>query len=161
MLICIDSNIFIWGIKKQCSLGQEKMLSHAEAFFKWVEDEKHDLLLPSLVLAECLQPEPIEKHNEYIQLAYNIFQIKSFGIVEALKYGELLNESKFSDAKQLTIELCTNREKMKIDHLILACALANGAKKLFTTDDRFAKFAQKLIVVDTITSIPVQSKIEF
>jgi predicted nucleic acid-binding protein len=159
MLICIDSNVFIWGIKKQASPGQENMLLHAQEFFKWVKQEKHHIILPSIVLAECLQPEPPNVHAEYVETAQDIFQIVNFGIVEALKYAEILNSGSFDEAKALMIELGTNREKMKLDHLILSSGLANGAKILFTTDGKFKQFAEKHITVETITKFSIQTEL--
>ena len=58
MIVCIDSNIVIWGIKQQES---ESMIERALGFFEWCDKEKHAVMIPSIVIAEILAPETQEK----------------------------------------------------------------------------------------------------
>ncbi len=157
MLYCIDSNTFIWGIKKQAEPADEHRLSEALALIKWIDDSKHQMLLPTVVLAECLIREPEERHPEIMAEAYKRFIVADFDSRCALKYGELLRLEKWELAKGAAREHDIRREKMKLDHMIICCALVNGAKGIFSNDKDVHLFGNGIIDVHYVNSITRQS----
>ncbi len=72
----------------------------------------------------------------------------------ATKYSQILNKN-FPDLKKIAKEEGVSREKMKVDHLILACALVNGAKTIYTHDEKLSKFSEGLIGVKSLPSPPI------
>ena len=52
--VCVDTNILIWYIKKECTKGQEDMLEKAEYLFDYFERSEILIVIPSLVVAELL-----------------------------------------------------------------------------------------------------------
>lgn len=68
MIYCIDSNIIIWGIKKQATDGQEEMIKRAEQFFLHADEYDDIILIPSIVLAEILAPDPPQLKAKYIEI---------------------------------------------------------------------------------------------
>ncbi len=153
MIVCIDSQIFVWGIKKDSTAGQEDMIPKAEFFFKWVDEHKHNLLIPSIVVAEVLAPEPIEKYNDYLQIINQNFIVVNFDSRAATKYAQLLN-GKFDNLKELAKENGIRREKMKFDHIVIACALIGKAKCIYTFDKGLKTFATGLIDVKELPPLP-------
>lgn len=153
MMFCIDSQILIWGIKKQSSDGQEDMIKRAEHFFRWVDKEKHDILIPTVVIAEILAPEPKEKYSEYMDQINENFMIGEFNTMCAIRYADLLY-GKFGDLKQLMHNNGIRKEKMKADFMVLATALAYKAKTLYTNDQGLLKIAKGHIQVANIPELP-------
>ena len=86
------------------------------------------------------------------------FIVADFDSRAATKYSQILNGN-FSDLKEMTIEGKNGREKMKVDHLILACALVNGATAIYSHDVSLKKFATGLIDVRPLPIRPVQSEL--
>ena len=153
MILCIDSQIFIWGIKKQCTDGQENMIERAEYFFKWADKEKHHILIPTVVIAEILAPEPVEKHAELMNIISENFIIGNFDILCAIRYARLLNQ-KFADLKLFAKDNGIRREKMKADFMIVATALACNAHQIYSNDAHIVKYGKGLIQVNDVPFLP-------
>lgn len=78
MVFCIDSMVFIDGIKKNTTADA---VARAEYFFDWVDKEGHQLLIPTVVIAEVLAPEPLEKYPVYIDIIDKGFMVAEAKIV--------------------------------------------------------------------------------
>src|SRR5436190_9570769 len=122
MKICIDSHPIIWGIKKQATTGQEDMVAKAEYFFHWVDEEKHDVIIPTIVVAEILAPEPVTIQSQYLEILNGKFILADFDSRAALKYAQIMH-GRFDEAKRIATEQGRFRQEMKIDHLIVAIAI--------------------------------------
>lgn len=155
MTVCIDSQIIIWGIKKQSSAGQENLIIQAEYFFKWIDEQKHDVIIPSIVLAEIFAPEPAESRAKYLEYFNKNFIIVNFDTRTALKYAQILHGRK-EEIKQLMTQNDIPRQKMKADHLIVACAIVNNAKCIYSYDPGLKAFAQSFIEVRDMPALPPQ-----
>ena len=156
MTILIDSNIVIWGIKKQCTPGQENMIISAERFFDNAQENKIDILIPTPVVAEILSPEPKEKHADILKTINRYYIVVDFDIGVAQKTAELL----MNRSLEITSYLEENkviRDKMKFDHAILASALIYGANCIYSHDKDIKIIAQDAIPVLKLSN-QVQSK---
>lgn len=153
MLLAIDSQIIIWGIKKQSTDGQEDMIERAENFFSWVDNNNHEILIPTIVIAEILTPETIETRSTYIELFNKSFIVANFDMRCTLKYAQLLHGRK-EEIKGIMKENEIARQKMKADHLIIACALAHSAKCIYSYDPGLAAFAKGFIEVKELPPLP-------
>jgi predicted nucleic acid-binding protein len=140
MIVCIDSQIIIWGIKKQPATGQEDMVAKAEAFFDWVDKEEHDVIVPSVVAAEVLVPEPDEIRAQFLGILTKNFIIADFDTRAALKYAQLLH-GRFEEIKRIAAVNDTTRQKMKVDHLIISTAIVNNASCIYSYDKALKPFA--------------------
>lgn len=153
MIYCIDSQIFIWGIKKQCTAGQENMIEKAEYFFKRVDEEGHHILMPTIVIAEVLAPEPIEKYPFLMDVINRNFMVGEFNTMCAIRYANFLHK-RFDDLKKFAHDNGIRKEKMKADFMVLATALAYNADILFTNDNGLLKVSQGYIKADNIPDLP-------
>lgn len=153
MIYCVDSQILIWGIKKQCTEGQENKIEKAMHFFKKVDEEQHQILIPTIVIAEILAPEPREKHSMYMEVINDNFMIGEFNTMCAIRYAHILHD-KFDDLKKFAHDNGIRREKMKADFMVLATALAYGADTLYTNDKGLTKFANPYIHVSDLPNLP-------
>lgn len=155
MTICIDSQVIVWGIKKQPTKGQEEMVSKAEYFFEWVDNNGHEIILPTIVVAEVLAPEPETIRAKYLETLSKAFIVVNFDTRAALKYAQLLN-GRFEEVKKLQEETGTVRQKMKADHMIIATAIVNNANCIYSYDGGLTKFAQGFIDVKEFPTPPAK-----
>ena len=110
MVYCIDSNIIVWGIKKQASEGQEDMIARAEHIFIQADEYNDFILIPTIVLAEILTPEPPEVRNRYIDILNKSFIIAPFDTRAALKFADILH-SRWAEINNIAAETGTPRQK--------------------------------------------------
>lgn len=158
MVICIDSHVFIWGIKKKPSPDQMAMVERTEKFFEWADKNNVQVIIPSIVIAEVLIPEPIDTHVKYLELIYETFIVANFDERAALKYAEIAG-GRWEDIKALSADSGIRREKMKLDHMIIACRIVNGATAIYSTDPDVIKFGKGLIDVKEIPNFPTQASL--
>lgn len=53
-VICIDTHILIWGVKRQAEPNQQQLIERAEHFLEKCKSDGTRIILPSLVLGEVL-----------------------------------------------------------------------------------------------------------
>lgn len=160
MILCIDSNVFIWGIKKKATKGQDEMIARAEYLFEWADTSKHQILIPSIVLAECLAPEPLEKYPVIMEKVYKGFMIADFDTRAAAKYGQIFMH-RIEEMKKIAKEAKIAIPKMKMDHLIIASALVHNAAIIYSNDPGIRKFGQKHIDVKDLPKLPPKANTLF
>lgn len=153
MIICIDSHAIIWGIKGQATPGQEEMNERAEWLFQWADQNEHEIVIPTVVISEVLAPENPGARAFFLETMSKSFIIATFDTRAALKYAEILH-GRLKEVVALANETGTVRQKMKIDHLIIATALVNGASVIYSYDDGLKKFAAGYIDVKEFPPLP-------
>ena len=125
-IVCIDTNILIWGIKKQATEGQENKIDQAERFLKHLDSKGNDIIVPSLVVAELLMNIPNEQKGILLNKISKSFRIVAFDTISATLYSTIwfdLNR----DNKEL-INKSQLKNEMKIDCMIIAIAKTNNAE---------------------------------
>jgi predicted nucleic acid-binding protein len=152
MVYCIDSNIIIWGIKKQASPGQEEMIERAEQIFSRADEFEDYLVIPTLVLSEVLAPELLHIRPKYIEIFKKSFIVAPFDERAALMYAEIMHD-RFEEVKNIAASTNTLRQKTKVDHMIIATALVNNANAIYSTDAGLKAFAAGLIDVRDLPPI--------
>lgn len=146
MIYCIDSNIIIWGIKKQATKGQEEMIARAEQIFAKADELEDYIVIPTVALSEILAPELPHIRAKYIEILKKSFVIAPFDERAALKYAEIMHE-RFEEVKDLAASTNNPRQKTKVDHMIIATALVYNANAIYSTDGGLKTFASGLIDV--------------
>jgi predicted nucleic acid-binding protein len=139
-LICFDTHIMIWGVKKEASLGQEANIEKAISLIKKCETDGDDIMVPSIVLAEFLcGVDPILQH-EVAEFIRTTFIVPPFDAQAALKFTEMWN-NKQNRGQQIS------RAEMKADYMIIATAVVKGADCIYSEDQGLKRFAQGFINV--------------
>src|SRR5688572_26461735 len=158
MICCIDTNIFIHGIKQNS--GQQELIDRASYLFNWIDQNKHQVLIPSIVIAEVLSAEPLEKYPVYLDIINKGFQIANFDSRAASQYG-IMFMNRIDELKKIADENGIDKQKMKTDHLIIASAVAYGADRIYSHDPGLKIFGQKYIDVYDLPKIPDQQQFLF
>jgi predicted nucleic acid-binding protein len=147
-IICLDTHILIWGIKKDATEGQEHMVPIAESFIKSLDEErKIKVMVPSVVIGELLMRVPPEKHEEVNRLFYRRFMVPSYDIAAASCFARIWQEKKnvFPQLKEEFPD--STREELKADCQIVAIAVTHGARCIYSYDEKLTRFANGYIEV--------------
>ena len=158
-LVCFDSNVVIWGIKKKASIGQEYMIEKTEKFISHLDKSSTQILIPSVVLAEILSTESKENQKKFLKIISSNFIVGDFNQLTAKLFAELFNENIEHD-KQLRIENEIRKDKMKLDYMIVASAIEHNASCIYSNDRKhLERFAKNKIKILDIPSIPEQTEL--
>lgn len=151
MICCIDSNIFIWGIKKQ---SDQDMIDRASYLFRLMDENKSILLIPTVVIAEVLAPEPLQKHAVIMDKLSKNTIIADFDMRAATIYAHLF-QNKIEELKKIADQNGIDNQKMKVDHLIIASAMAHSADCIYTHDNGLSAFGKKYIEIRELPALPI------
>lgn len=137
MLVAIDTNVLIWGIRQQ---GSEEKIKRAGWLIRELEeDDDVQIIVPTIALAEYLRPYPMyEQRTEIIAEFEKRFLLVPFDVRCAsfaatfFKKG-LEQRPKGNDG---------SRNQLNADSMIIATAAAAGTEKIFSGDEAFRKLAE-------------------
>ena len=140
-VVCLDTNVLIWGIKEEAEPGQENMIPRAKAFLQYLDENHIPAVIPSVVLAEFLVRTPPENHAEIIQKLEKSFIISMFDVGSSSSFANLWNKK---NGIRKEDPVCT-RDHMKIDLMVVATAISAGLSSICSSDPHVIKAAEGLI----------------
>lgn len=138
--VTLDTNALIWGIKKECTPGQEDMLRRADLLLDHLSDEKVRLVLPAISFAELMAPLNEQERIEFARKVEEKFVIVPFD-TRAAHFAPVLWQAHRSLAPSERIK---SRRVLKADVLIIASAYAAGVRSFYSNDKGFRRLAKCL-----------------
>jgi predicted nucleic acid-binding protein len=152
-MVCFDSHVIIWGIKRQASSTQLDMIERAATLIAQCEENKDTVIVPALVVGEVLCNLAVEDQSRLFQVLSESFAIAPYDMRAARHNAKIWQE-------QATIrqELRRNdvpRQAIKADIAILSTALAYSCEILYTGDANLAKLAEKYLRVKSIADVTI------
>jgi predicted nucleic acid-binding protein len=153
-IVCLDTQIIIWGVKKQSTPDQSEMILRAEYLLEKLQSNGTKILVPSIVVAEILSGIDERKHNQFTQNMNKFFIVPPFDTQAAQHFAKMWMTNK-SLRNTLSAEGIT-RSEMKADCLIVATAIARGCSCIYSHDDQLEKFARGHIDVKELPIIPAK-----
>jgi len=161
-IVCLDTHILVWGIKKDATNGQEHMVPLAQSFIKALgEDKNIRVMVPSVVVGELLMRVPPEKHEEINRLFYSRFMVPSYDIAAASCFARIWQAKKSVLAQIKEDFPDSTREELKADCQIVAIAVTHGARCIYSYDDKLTKFADGYIEVRKMPEVVEQLSVVF
>lgn len=152
MMVCIDTHVLIWGIKRDAVASQSFMIERTVNFLHWLQNEQQKIIVPAPVLGEFLMRIPPEDHARVTREIQNKFIVMPYDAAAASLFAQIWQKNKNNGMPAEN----TGREKMKTDSLIVAIAVVNKAKILYSDDPGIRKFADGFIEIRDIPLIPRQ-----
>ena len=160
-LLCIDTNVMLWGILKQGQTEQEnRMVKKASVFFEKGFKEGKSFAISIITLSEILVNIPPEERNPFLEIISQNFIILPYSFDAAEKAADIFREQ-YSSMKSKYIG---KRGILRPDMHILASILAfnnstNAGKynhiSLITEDKAFCALAGLYISVSGIPDPPL------
>jgi len=159
-VVCLDTNILIWGFKKEASIGQESMILKAEHLIRSLTESKTDIIIPSLVLAELLMAVEEENYGDFLSNMNKQFMIVPFDTRAAFHYGKIWKQWKeqTTQSNQKKSDKPT-RTKMKTDFMIVATAISRKAECIYSKDSDIINFSEGRIEVKDLPPIHQQGSL--
>lgn len=156
-LLCLDTNVLIWGIKGECSPGQEEMIDKAKVYIQWIDANGVKVIIPSVVVSELLVPVPGEAHGEIIEALSENFMMADFDMAAASKCALVWKANKDRKTIDNMIAAKTaSRQEIKFDCQIIGIAVSQKSTAIISHDGNLAKLAEGIIPVHEIPTIPTQ-----
>jgi len=156
-LVCLDTHILIWGIKGECKPGEERMIAQAKKFLQWLDDEKKNIIIPSIVISELLLPVPVEEHNKLLNLIQKKFIVSSFDSLAAQAFAKIWQSKKNDGSvERLKTDYKLTKTHLKIDCQIVAIAYTNQVDCIYSHDEDMQKFAQGFVDVKPMQEFAIQ-----
>ena len=144
--VCVDTQILIWGIKREASEGQALMIERAVRFLQKLEETKTQVILPSVVIGELLVRVPEDCHQDILGLFTKNFMLSPFDARAAFIYSQITRRKMGEEVKsQLEMDPCRGRNHLKADRMIIATAVAHGAICIYSNDDHIRVYSEGFI----------------
>ncbi len=155
MMVCLDTHIIVWAIRKDCTNGQEEMVPRATALIHGLREEKAKIMVPACVLGEFLAAMHPSLYREVQAFMEGRFFIAPYDGKAALIAGEMMYaRGSFSE---LVKSSGIRRNEVRTDAEIIATAIAHKADKIITQDLRhFRKLAAGRIRIEGVPELAPQ-----
>jgi predicted nucleic acid-binding protein len=147
--VCLDTQILIWGLKRQASPGQEDMIDLATRFLSHLTRQKRTCIVPAVVVSELLLPLPLSEHNAFVADIARRFTVPPFDTLTATYLARVWQ------SKRGQVEI--PRPEIKFDSLIVATALAAGANCIYSHDPHVKLIAAGHLDCRGMDEEPMQS----
>lgn len=157
-LLCIDTNVLIWGILQNGRTEEEKrMIEKASYFFEDGFKQNKIFALSVITLSEFMVNIPSEERDQYLELISRYFVLIPFSEDAALKSADIFRDqySKMKSAYHGA------RGILRPDIQILASAIVFGNVKLITEDKPLQELAKKYIPVSGLPDLPPEQALLF
>lgn len=157
-IVCVDTHVLIWGIRKTANADQVSMIIRAESYLKALAEEGALLMIPAVAMAEFLVKVPPEEHSVMIARLGESWIVQPFDNNAAQEYARIWQEwERMKDCGTFPDEesvLSSNRSHLKADIMILASAIVGNAEVIVSHDDLLLKLGPKISGAPYVTEIP-------
>ncbi|GEO02591.1 hypothetical protein AAE02nite_02550 [Adhaeribacter aerolatus] len=159
-LVLIDSQLFIWGVKGEAGPDQQHKIAESRRFLDWLEDHKCKILMPVPLMVELLSCYSPQEQHAAKELFDRRFRVVPFDTLAAEKCAELLYKS-YRDPELIAYqaEHRVLKSSIKYDCMIVAIAITNRVKVIYSVDPDLKRYADGRIHVAEPPFIPDQSEI--
>ncbi|MCU0341972.1 MAG: PIN domain-containing protein [Spirosomaceae bacterium] len=156
-IVCLDSQILIWGIKEEATKGQEDMIPRAQSFLKWLDENDKKVIIPAPIITEILMPVPRENYEKLLSVLHAKFRVVPFDEIAAIKCAEIWH-SKADDEllKEYRKTFKIGKPQMRYAFQIAAIALTRQVECIYSHDPHLKTFAGNLVSVRQIPPLSTQ-----
>lgn len=153
-IVCFDTHVLIWGVKKEAKPEQECKIEQAEYLIQKLHTESTSVIVPSIVLAEILCGVDPSKQGRFTNALYSLFRIVPFDAPASAKYAQLWHSLGNEKRLQIREEEGITRRVLKADLMIVATALSRKAWCIYTEDGPLKRLAEGHIEVAHLPEPP-------
>ena len=133
-VVCVDTQIIYWAITGKASRGAEELTKPARDFMKWLDAQRHHIIIPSIVVGEMLVPIPDDEVGEVLARFNQDWMIVDYDLRAARVFSRMRRDfianKRFDDIRQLSPD--TTRKELNADSMIIATAISNGADIIYS-----------------------------
>jgi len=155
---CLDTQILIWGTKKQFSPGQEEKVKTASRFLEHLVENRTTVIVPVPVITELLAPVDPKEFPALLELIHKRFRVVPVDEIAAIECAKIWHSKKddvelrkYRKGEKIT------REAMKFDFQIAAVAITRGCDCIYSEDPHIRRFVGNIIDVRDVPKTNHQS----
>ena len=131
-IVCVDTNVLIWGVKQECTPGQEDLLERAKHLLKQCQAAKDRVIVPAIVIGELLANLPLDTHEVFLRaIRDSSLVVVPYDLNTARLNAKIWQEQRPWEKLK---EAGLSKQAVKTDVLIVATALAQRCNVLYTQD---------------------------
>lgn len=153
-IVCIDTQIIVWGLLNESRESQKSMIPRAKALFKTIQKNKDYAFIPAPVLAEILLFGPRNKARDAQSSISRYIPVLAFDSLCAYHYPLIWKEHKAAGTFTALKAEGATRKALFVDCMIVACAVANNADVIYSEDIPLRKLAEGFIEVKRLPKAP-------
>lgn len=146
-VVAVDTMVLVWALQK--SGTPEEHVAHAGYLFKQLEDEKAEIVIPTVVVAEFIAPIKAEERGRVVGALNERFRIEPFDMRDVVTAAELWDAGKSGRPMKQP----NARMALRADCLIVATAKNHGASVFYTEDDACFAMAAKVMEAKRLPTI--------
>jgi len=148
-LVCLDTQVLIWGVQERARTGQEEMIPRAKYLFSELTRTQTKILIPSIVVGEFLLGIPLDIHGKTLSnLGESGFITPPYDLQAAARFAALWKaREKKGLIEKIKEEYEARRTQLRADCMIIATALAQNSSCIYSHDRRLRAFAGDAIHV--------------
>lgn len=152
-MICFDTQVLIWGVQGYATPGQEQMIERIKRYIEHLERQHEAVAIPAPALFEYLlgfEPKDLPTQSQVVERGFMVLPLDIPSVHVA---AELLGNT--AAMQQLKVDYQGRRQKLRVDAMIVAIAIAHKADKIVSGDQtHFQRFAQGRIEVIEVIEVP-------
>lgn len=148
--VALDTQVLIWGMKDECTPGQEQMKERARILLLELDKDDAQVILPTVSLAELMAPMSDRQSSRFLAEAEERFVCVPFDSRSAYVAAKLWREHRKLPTKEQL-----KRTLLKADCHIIASAYTAGAREFFSHDANCRRLAKSLM---TAKDLPMFSE---
>ena len=108
--VCIDTQVAIWGIKRQATPGQEDMIDRAAQLLDKCDEDGTPVAIPSVALGELLLPDQLSDPHSFADRIESDFMVPAYDADAARVFGDIWRvrseEARMRDTKEAAGQSC-------------------------------------------------------
>ena len=143
-IVCFDTQVFCWALRDWRNTTEPNVHKAAYLLEALTNDKDTRIAIPSIVLAEALVAMPLERQMAFTILVSKHFDVAPFDLAAAREFPRVFKA--FPKSK--------GRQALKADALILATALARGARTMYTEDEGFQRRGAQFLEMRPLPTPP-------
>lgn len=147
-IVCLDTNIVIWGILGEGKAEDELKRKKAVYLLEILQQQSDRVLLPAIVLAEVVAKVPPPNREEVVAKLSLACEIVPFDAGSALEFSTVRNVGMKKKSREFP------RKEISLDSLIVAICRRQNVQVLYTDDDKLGKIAASFMRVEGLPQPP-------
>lgn len=161
-VVCLDTQIIQWGLLKIAhDQPTKEMIPLASAFLDWLDKQKCNVIIPTLVVGELLLPvDPIEYAAALTEFSTK-WMVVDYDLRAARFFAQMTHDRAVKDVRKELQRANHNvtRSHLKADMMILATARAYGADQIYSHDNKFIGICKMYLSADNFLDVQAQMKL--
>ncbi len=157
-IICLDTQLIQWGVLQHAGKATQNYVAAATGFIRWLDQQRVDIIIPSIIVGELLAPVPRSEHNQILSRLSQDWLIVDYDLRAARLFAEMRYDT---DIKRLIDDIrrgdpYATRKHLVADIMIIATARAHNAERIYSHDGNFLKLCSSYILAENFLNVPFQ-----